>query len=144
MPRRRASRSSSSATVIFPIAQSEPTVSTIARRHLEVLAGRHVQIRRRPAQVAQLDAVLPRELDELGVGGEELVQAVLDVEPVRDARADQFAERRREAAAGGRDADERGGRLEAERVVDRADDREALLRLPRAPVSSIATTFSGA
>ena len=59
--------------------------------------------------------------------------------------ADLLAERRREAAARGRYADERRVRVEAERVVDGADDREALLGLPRAlRVEHGATTFSGA
>ncbi len=53
----RASRSSSSETVIFPIAQSEPTVSTIVARDGDVRARRGREIRGRPAQVAQLDAV---------------------------------------------------------------------------------------
>ena len=101
------------------------------RRYVEVRAGRHVQIRRRLAQVARLDLVLARELDEVGVGGQELVQAVLDVEPFGDARADLLAERRREASARGGDADERSVRVEAERVVDGADDREAF-PVPRA------------
>jgi len=36
-------------------------------------------------------------------------------------------------AALGDDADERGVRIEGERVVDRADDRDAVLGLARAP-----------
>ena len=99
------------------------------RRHLEVLAGRDVQVRRRLSEVAQGDVVLSRELDELGVGGQELVQAVVDVEAVLDAGADLLQERRREAAARRRDADERGVGAEAQRILDRADDREAQLRL---------------
>src|SRR5262249_45578441 len=98
---------------------------------LEVLAGRHVQVRRRLAEISQLDLVLAGELDQLRVSGEELVQAVLDVEAFRDARADLLAERRRKAAAGGRDPDERGRGVEAQRLVHRADDREPLLGLSR-------------
>ena len=131
-PRRFASRSSSIATVIFPIAQSEPTVSTILAGTSRFSPVGTFRSRRRLAQVAQLDVVPARELDELGVVRQELVQPVLDVEALRDARADLLAERRREAAARGRDADERRVRVEAERVVDGADDREALLGLPRA------------
>ena len=144
-PARAAPRaSSSSETVIFPIAQSEPTVSTTSRRMRQVLAGRDVEPGRRLAQVAQLDAVLARERDQLRVVGDELVQPVLDVEPGRDAVLQQLAPRRREAAALRRDADERRRRLEAQRVVDAADDREAS-RAPRrrAAESSIATTSSG-
>ena len=72
----------------------------------------------RLAQVAELDAVPRRELGQLRVVGEELVQAVLEVEPLRDAALQQLAPRGREASALGRDADERGRRAEAERVVD--------------------------
>ena len=46
----------------------------------EVLARRDVQARRRLAQVAELDAVQGCELAQLRVVGDELVQAVLDVE----------------------------------------------------------------
>ena len=102
------------------------------RGHLEVVSRRHVEIVRRLAQVAELDALLACEVDELGVARQELVQPVLDVEAVRNARADLLAERGREAAARRRDADERCVRVEAERVVDGADDREAVLGLPLA------------
>ena len=68
---------------------------------------------RRLAQVAQLDAVLARERGELGIVGDELVQAVLEVEPRRDALLEQLAPRRREPPALRGDADERGRRLEA-------------------------------
>ena len=59
-PRCRARRARGRARarrVIFPIAQSEPTVSTTCAPCVEVLAGRHVEPGRRLAQVAQLDAV---------------------------------------------------------------------------------------
>ena len=79
-PRRRASRSSSSETVIFPIAQSEPTVSTIVPGTFQVLAGRGREVARRPAQVAQLDVVPRREVGSSASSREEHVQAVLDVE----------------------------------------------------------------
>ena len=59
-PRRRASRSSSSATVIFPIAQSEPTVSTIFAPAVRFSPVGTLEPGRRLAQVAQLDAVLAR------------------------------------------------------------------------------------
>ena len=77
------------------------------RRDLEVLAGRDVQVGRRLAQVAQLDAVLARELDQLRVLGDELVQAALEVEAGRDRLLQQLAPGRREAAALRGDADER-------------------------------------
>ena len=84
-PRRRASRSSSSATVFLPIAQSEPTVSAIRagmRRFSPVGTSRPS---RRAPQVAQLDAVAARELGQLRVVAQELVQAVLEVEAGLDA-----------------------------------------------------------
>ena len=56
-PRARASRSSSSETVIFPIAQSEPTVSTIGAGTSRFSPVGTLRSGRRPAQVAQLDAV---------------------------------------------------------------------------------------
>ena len=104
-PRARAARSSSSETVIFPIAQSEPTVSTICAGTRQVRAGGDVQVVRRAAQVAQLDAVARRQLGQLRVVGQELVQPVLDVQALRDAALQELAPGRREAAALGRDAD---------------------------------------
>ena len=65
-PRASPRASSSSATVIFPIAQSEPTVRTSVAPCVEVLARRHVEAGRRLAQVAQLDAV-PAASRQLGV-----------------------------------------------------------------------------
>src|ERR671930_447294 len=93
------------------------------RRDLEVLAGGHVQAFWRAAKVAELDVVLARQLGELGVVCEELVEAVLDVEPGLDALLQEGAPGRREAAALGRDADERGRRLQVQRLVDRREDR---------------------
>ena len=77
------------------------------RVDLEVGAGRDAQPGGRPAQVAQLDAVRRRQARELGVEGQELVQAVLDVETGGDRVAQQHAPLGREAAALRRDADER-------------------------------------
>ena len=87
---------------------------------------------RRPAQIAQLDAVPIRERAQLLVAREELVQAVLHVQAVRDRVAEERTPGGREATALGGDADEGGGRLEAERVVDGADDQDAVLLLPDA------------
>ena len=61
---------------------------------------------------------------ELRVVADELVQAALDVEPLRDRALQQLAPGRREAASLGRHPDDRGRRAEAERVVDGGDDRE--------------------
>ncbi len=90
-----------------------------------------VEAGRRLAQIAQLDAVLRRERAQLGVVGDELVEAVLDVEPACDAFLQELAPGRRETAAGRRDADERGRRAEPQGVGDGADDREAFEGLPR-------------
>ncbi len=113
IPRRRASASSSSATVIFPIAQSEPTVST-------TLAP---WVRFSPVGTLRPGGGLRRsrsstpcsggERAQLGVVGDELVQAALDVEAARDAALQELAPRRREAAALRRDADERRRRAES-------------------------------
>src|SRR5207244_5411765 len=73
------------------------------RRVREVLAGRDVQAGRRLAQVAQLDAVATRQLGQLRIVGNELVQAVLDVEALRDRALQQVAPGRREAPALRRD-----------------------------------------
>ena len=97
----------------------------------EVRAGRGVQARRGLAEIAQLDAVAGGEDAELGVVRDELVEAVLDVEAGRDAGLEEHAPGGREPPAGGRDADERRRRVVGERLLDRADDREALLGLPR-------------
>jgi len=75
--------------------------------------------------------VPPRQLSQLRVVGQEHVQAVLDVEPFHDARAEDVHPRRREAAALRGDAHGGRVRVEGERVVHGADHREALVRLPR-------------
>ncbi len=104
----------------------------VPRRLLQVGARGHVEVCGGSPQVAELHALLGREPAQLLVVGEELVQAVLDVEPVPDRALQQLAPRGREPSSGRRDADERRRRLEAERVLDRAHDRHAALRLPRA------------
>ena len=84
-PRRRASRSSSTATVFFPIAQSEPTVRTIfasTSRFAPVGTFRPSGGLRRSRSV---DAARSGELGELGIVGDELVEPILDVEPGSDA-----------------------------------------------------------
>src|SRR4029079_10899672 len=68
------------------------------RRDLQVLAGGDVQVGRRLAQVAQLDAVGPRKRDQLLVLADELVQSALEVEPGRDRLLQQLAPGGREAA----------------------------------------------
>ena len=86
MPRPRASRSSSSETVIFPIAQSEPTVSTVLPA-VEVRPAGHVEIVRRAAQIGQRGRRERVRARELRIVADELVQAVLDADPVDDAVA---------------------------------------------------------
>src|ERR671923_1770576 len=75
------------------------------RRHLQVLAGRHVEIRRRLAEVAELDAMLLRERAELRILADELMEAALEVEPGVDARLQQLAPGGRETPALRCDAD---------------------------------------
>ena len=75
---------------------------------------------------------MPRgELLQVRIVGEEDVQPVLDVESARDAALEQVDPRRWETAALRRNADERGVRVELERVVDAADDRHAVLGVSR-------------
>ena len=62
--------------------------------------------------------MLPRELAQLRILGQELVKPALDVEAGRDARLQELAPRRREAATLRRDTDDRDGRLIGKRVVD--------------------------
>ena len=143
-PRRRASRSSSSDTVIFPIAQSEPTVRIVVASMRQVRAGRNVEPRRRQAQVAQVGPVLAGERDKLRIGRDELVQTVLDVEPVADAVLQELAPRRGEPSALRRDADERRRRLvtpRPDRRCARAGTLPARSRSTRE--SRTATTSSG-
>jgi len=97
----------------------------------QVRARRDGEVGGRASQVAQLDLVPARVLGELGVVGQELVHACLDVEPLRDRVLQDVAPLLGEAASRGRDADERGRRPEAERVRDPADDGDALVRLAR-------------
>src|SRR5207237_8844650 len=99
---------------------------------LEVRAGRRAQVRRRLAQIAQLDVVPTRELDELRIVSEPNVEAVLEVETVRDTRPEQRAPVRGKAAALRDDTDEGGVGVEGERVLHASDDRDAVLRLPHA------------
>jgi hypothetical protein len=72
------------------------------------------------------------QLGKLGVVREELVQAVLDVEAGFDAVPEQLPPGRGEATALGRDADDGGGRLVGEGVLDCRDDRNAVKCLSRA------------
>ena len=143
-PRRRASRSSSSATVIFPIAQSEPTVRTIFAGTSRFSPVGTLRSGRRLAQVAELDAVLACERDELGVARQELVQPVLDVEAVRDARADLLAQRGREAAARVATPTSAVVGLKPSASSTEPTTGKPCSVSPARSVSSSATTFSGA
>ena len=58
------------------------------------------------------------------------MEAALDVEPGGDALLQELAPRGREATALRRDAHDRDRRPERERVLDRADDGDAVVRLP--------------
>ena len=103
------------------------------RVDVEVRAGRGAEVRWGLAEVTQLDVVPARELDQLRVVLQAHVEAVLDVEAFRDAGAKKRPPVGGEASALRDDADERRVRVEAEGVVDARDDRDAVVRLPRAP-----------
>ena len=126
--RRRASRSSSTATVFFPIAVG-PDRQHDLRVDLEVRARRHVQAGRRLAEIAQLDPVPASELAQLWILGDELVQAALDVETAGDTALQELAPRGREPASLGCDAHDRHRGLERNGVGDGPDDGNAVMRL---------------
>ena len=71
------------------------------------------------------------ERDQLGILGDELVQAALEVEARFDRLLQELAPGRREASSLRGDADERRGRAVLEGVRDRSDDRDALVGLAR-------------
>ena len=103
-----------------------------ARVALEVRSGRHAEPVGRLAQVAQLNAARSCELRQLGVLGDELVQAALDVEPCCDARLQKVAPRGREATSLGRDArrSRRSARTEAHRRPSRRSGSPRALPRP--------------
>ena len=105
-PRRRASRSSSRQTVILPEGAVGPDREHRVGGDVEVRAGGNVEAVGDAAQVAQRDAGQGGRVGDLGVLGQELVQAALDVEPELDRPQDAAPEDRRQLAARGRDADQ--------------------------------------
>ncbi len=72
-----------------------------------------------------------RQLHQLGVLADELVQSVLQVEAQGDRALEELTPGGREAAARRGDADERRRRVEGERVVDRGDDGDPFVGLSR-------------
>src|SRR5207237_2621006 len=76
-------------------------------------------------------ALLVRRLAAVGVEGRPHTRAVLVVAPVLRAGGQQRPPVGGELAALRDDADERGRRLERKRLLDRGDDRDAVLALPR-------------
>ncbi len=98
---------------------------------LEVGAGRNVEALRRAPEIGEARPMAPGQLDELGVVGDELVQAVLDRDALAQARLQDLAPCGRERAALRGDPDERHGRLEAKRLAHGGDDRKAVHRLAR-------------
>ena len=114
-PRRRASRSSSSATVFCPIAQSEPTVATMragTQRFSPVGTLSPAGGRRRSRSSTPWRAASARQLR---VVAEELVQPGLDVEAGAIALPEERAPCGGEAPAGRGDADDApsSGRIRA-------------------------------
>ena len=103
------------------------------RVHLEVRPARHAEPLGWLAQIAQRDPVLAGELGELGVFGDELVQAALDVEAGGDAVHQEVPPCRRKAATLRRHPDDGDRRLVRSRVLDASDDRDSLVCLPRPP-----------
>jgi hypothetical protein len=101
------------------------------RVDVEVLACGGAEVGRRLAEVAQLDAVLLCQLRQARDVVEPHVQPVLEVEPVRDAALQQLLPVAGEAAALGDHADERGVRFELHALVDRGDDRDAVVAFAR-------------
>ena len=89
------------------------------RVHLEVLSGGGAEIGRWFAQVSELHPVLRRELGQPRNVVEANVQAVLEVEPVRDARLQEFLPVTGKVAALRDDADECRIRVVGQRVLDR-------------------------
>ena len=129
-PRDRASRSSSSDTVIFPIAQSEPTVSTVRAGSLEVRAGRDVEAGRRAAR--SRSSTLCRARARRARRRRRGTRAARSRRRA-PCRCSCAAARATPAGTARPEWRRRRGpcRAEAERVVDRGDDRDAALRLPR-------------
>ena len=141
-PRRRASRSSSSATVIFPIAQSEPTVSTIVPAPRGSRRSRS-RVRRAAGAGRAAQHRAPRELAQLGVVARNTCRPFSTSTPPRRSSCSSVDPCRRETAALCRDADERGVRLEPQRLVDALNDGMPSSVSPGARVESrIATTSS--
>ena len=97
--------------------------------HLEVRSRRDFQIGRRAPQVAEGRPGGRREGRKLRVVLDELVQAVVDPDPVADAFAQELPPGRREPAADRRDTDERSVWREGHRGLDVAHDRHASLLL---------------
>ena len=101
------------------------------RSNLEVGSRRHAQPLGRAAEIAKRDPALPSESDQLRVFRDELVEAALDIEAVRDRALQQRPPGRRKPAALRSDSNDRNRRIEGEGVFDRADDRDPVMRLPR-------------
>src|SRR5439155_22987882 len=101
------------------------------RFELEVLSRRDVEVGGGLAQIAELDVEPGRERRELRIVRDELVQPALDIELALDAALQEISPGCGKAPALGRDADDRDGRVEASRLVDRGDDGDPLVRLAR-------------
>src|SRR5690349_19366858 len=97
------------------------------RVDLEVRARRSAQVGRRLAQVAQLDPALARQLREPRDVVQPHVQTILEIETVLDAALEQVLPVTRKPAALRDDADERGVRPVLHTLLDRGDDRDAVI-----------------
>ena len=105
---------------------AQPTVGADrehgARSDREVLERGYAEVTRRPAQVADLPAAGGGRRGQLGVVREEVVQSVLDVEPVRERVLDHAAKLGRELAAGRGDADQERCRTFGQHVLQGGHD----------------------
>jgi hypothetical protein len=75
--------------------------------------------------------VATSELGELGILGDELVEAAFDVQAFRDTALEELAPCGGKASSLRRDADNGSRRVEGDRIVNGPDDRNPLLRLSR-------------
>ena len=100
------------------------------RVHLEVGSRRHAQPLGWPAQIAELDPVLPRELGQLRILRDELVKPLSTSRPWRSSSSRARATREESARPASRLRPRRPW-ARREGFFDGADDRDSVVRLPR-------------
>ena len=123
-PASLAARTSSSPTLILPIAQSEPTVwTTLTGRRMPAPLG-VVRSSGTPRRSRSSRPCSFGRRDEVGVGGQLVVQAGLDVEAGAQRLEQRRLPGRRQAAARRRDADDQARRAEVDRLLQGRHDRD--------------------